>query len=323
MFEKHPLVQGAKLSQRTFNPLLLVLILLILLVSGELVGIPLKLLLSPLAKELPDTLFWNSLKDSFFTLILPFSGIIVVVFLYLRFIEKRPFASLGLGLSPPFGKPKAAFWRYLTGFLLGILAMTLYVVCALWIGIYDASGLTLHMDSSRLAAVLIMVPGWMIQGASEEILTRGWLFQAALRKNFALAVIMCTLLFSLMHLANDGLSLLSLVNLALYATFALTLTLYTESLFAACGFHAAWNWSQGNVFGILISGSNTRAGSLISLGATKGPHWLTGGPFGAEGSVVVTVLLLLWIGILLIGLKKKAPSWKEKSSCDLCPHSKS
>lgn len=323
MLKNHPLIQGAMSSKKNHNPLVALLIMVAMLIVGQLMGLPLMVILHPIVNLLPDTVYFNALSDALFILALPFGGTILAVYLYLRFIEKRPFTTIGLPLKPVNRSQQGLINLYVKGFLLGVAAMAAFVAIALALGVYDFKGFKFHLEISTLTAVVFMLPGWFIQGASEEILTRGWLFQATLKKHLYLGVFMSTIAFSLLHLANDGLSFLSLLNLTLYGLFALVLCLYTENLWAACGFHASWNWAQGNVFGILVSGSTTRAGSIFSLGATKGPHWLTGGPFGAEGSIIVSALLLLLIVLCLIGIKKKVPSWSEKSSCAPCPHSES
>lgn len=319
MLKHHPLVTGAHQSVKNHHPLMAMLMLVALVIFGELLGLPPKLLLSPLLSLMPDTSGFVAFKESTTRLILPFGGILAAVCLYVTYVEKRTLQSLGLP-TRPLQFPLKRYWG---GFGLGLVAMASFVLIATLLGIYDPLGFEFELGLSPVVAVVILLPGWMIQGASEEVLTRGWLFQASLRKHLYLGVFLSTVFFGLLHLANDGLSALSLLNLCLYGLFALALSIYSENLWAACGFHAAWNWAQGNLFGILVSGSTTRTGSLMHLGATKGPHWLTGGPFGAEGSVIVSALLLLMIGICLWGIKKKAPSWSEKSSYALYPHSES
>lgn len=316
MLNHHPLIQGAAHSDKRYNPFTALLVMMLLVLLGELLGLPLKLLFTPLLSLLPNTVFVSGLEETLTRLLLPFGGIILAIALYVRVAEKRTFASLGLDRQP------TSKWlaRYGMGFVIGILAMSAFVIAALLMGIYDFKGLSFQTEPSNLLSLLVILPGWIVQGASEEILTRGWLFQATARKNFYLGVFMSTVLFSLLHLANDGLTALSLINLMLYGLFALVLSLYTESLWAACGFHAAWNWAQGNIFGILVSGSTTKTGSLFALGASKGPHWLTGGPFGAEGSLLVSALLLIMIIGCCLGIKRKVPSWSEKSSCEPYPH---
>ena len=74
--------------------------------------------------------------------------------------------------------------------------------------------------------------------------------------------------------------------------------LYTRRLWLAAGLHAAWNFTQGWVFSIPISGTGQPVGLLVS--ERHGSELLTGGKFGLEASMaavfVATIagLILLW-----------------------------
>jgi hypothetical protein len=62
--------------------------------------------------------------------------------------------------------------------------------------------------------------------------------------------------------------------------------------------HAVWNWAQGNLFGFAVSGMEIESGTLVDL-MEAGPDQITGGLFGPEGGLVVTLVLVL--SILLVG----------------------
>jgi hypothetical protein len=68
---------------------------------------------------------------------------------------------------------------------------------------------------------------------------------------------------------------------------------------------------QGTVYGIPVSGGKVD-GWLVSY--RTGPVWLSGGPFGAEASVVaLTVCLTLSAILLAIALRRHAivpPHWR-------------
>ncbi|NTW02788.1 MAG: CPBP family intramembrane metalloprotease, partial [Oscillochloris sp.] len=74
-----------------------------------------------------------------------------------------------------------------------------------------------------------------------------------------------------------------------------TAYMFTRSLWFVFGLHTAWNFLQGPVFGINISGSNLVHESLL-IPSIQGPDLLTGGAFGIEASLVA-VLLGLALGI--------------------------
>jgi hypothetical protein len=71
---------------------------------------------------------------------------------------------------------------------------------------------------------------------------------------------------------------------------------YTGRLWLPIGIHIAWNFTQGGIFGVEVSG-NTSEGLL--QGKLSGPLWLSGGAFGAEGSVIA-VCICLAMGIFLL-----------------------
>jgi hypothetical protein len=77
------------------------------------------------------------------------------------------------------------------------------------------------------------------------------------------------------------------------------------------GLHAAWNFTQGVVLGIPVSGFALK-GFLAST--TQGPVWLSGGEFGAEASVLMLSMCLI-AGFLFtrkaIAKKRiRAPFWR-------------
>lgn len=61
--------------------------------------------------------------------------------------------------------------------------------------------------------------------------------------------------------------------------------------------HAAANWTQGNLVGVLISGRLGAGGTLVNLDI-GGPGWLAGGGFGPEGGLLMTATLLLGVLVL-------------------------
>ena len=134
-------------------------------------------------------------------------------------------------------------------------------------------------------------------GITEETLCRGVL-QGALagRVPAAAVVLVPSVLFGLLHFANPGFGLLPCLNIILVGGLFALVTLRSGSLAAAIGYHITWNFFQGNVFGVLVSGTDTNAASLISGELTRANIW-NGGNFGAEGGLYVTLLLVVSIAL--------------------------
>ena len=90
-------------------------------------------------------------------------------------------------------------------------------------------------------------------------------------------------MFGLLHIGNANATWFSSAAIALEAGILLgALYMLTRRLWAVIGFHAAWNFMQGWVFDIPVSGNKTPA---LVRADISGSDWMTGGAFGLEASV--------------------------------------
>lgn len=154
----------------------------------------------------------------------------------------------------------------------------------------------------------------IFSGVFEEALFRGVLLrhlEAMLGSWAALAI--TSALFGAAHLGNPDSSLFAAFAIAVEAGVLLGAAyLLTRRLWLAVGIHAAWNFTQGWVFSIPVSGGEAPLGLLATR--REGPDWLTGGAFGLEASVpalaVATMagLLLLRRAVTSDGLRP--PMWR-------------
>lgn len=192
-----------------------------------------------------------------------------------RWLERREdceFALPGAGKELGFG--------LLFGFAL-FSAMTGIVA---WLGGFEVLGLR---GQGQLWAMLAMA---VTSGTIEEILFRGILLrhlEKLIGTPGALAI--TSALFGLGHIVNPDATWFSSFAIALEAGILLGAAyLYTRRLWLSVGIHAAWNFTQGWVFSIPVSGGAAPLGLLITR--RVGPDWLTGGDFGLEASVPALVI---------------------------------
>lgn len=233
-------------------------------------------------------LFFIFIDNAFVTLsleLLAFAFISLAIILWARFVEKSPW--LGLGI-----RKKGAFKDFILGWGIGA-AMLITCVLLMW-GFGAIQVTSFQFSANLVGEFLILVLAWSIQGTTEELLTRGWMFSSlAAKHNIPVGILVSSLFFTFLHLGNDGISLIPLLDLTLFAILACLVMLKTGNLWVIGGIHAAWNCFQGNVFAFPVSG--TQAGQAFIAVETSGPDWLSGGAFGVEGSIIS---LLIQAGII-------------------------
>lgn len=244
-------------------------------------------------------------------------------------LDRRRFADFGLHLDH-------AWWvDFVSGLVLGAGLMTLIFVAewsAGWIvvtDIFSTSDLRMPFALSIILALLHYVG----VGINEEVLTRGYglrnlaeglnLPRIGERRGIVLAWLLSSVVFGLLHLGNANATLVSTVNLMLIGLLLGLPYILTGRLGLSIGIHIAWNFVQGNVFGLPVSGG----GSQMSMLATveQGPDLWTGGAFGPEGGLVgilATVLgcllVLLWVRLrnrrvtLHLPLARYTPRWSAR-----------
>jgi membrane protease YdiL (CAAX protease family) len=228
-------------------------------------------------------------------------GPLVAYLLLVKVIERRAVRELAPARLAPDGA---------LGLVAGALLFSA-VVGMLWLlGSYHVVGS--NPDARWLAAAITVGLG---AGIGEEIVCRGVLYRI-LEEGLGswIALLVSALLFGAAHLNNPGATLWAGAAIAIEAGILLALIyLVTRSLWACMGLHAAWNFVQGTVYGIPVSGTKAD-GWLVST--RSGPDWLSGGVFGAEASVIALLLCsLVSAGLLAIALRRGLivpPSWRRR-----------
>ncbi|MBQ8060384.1 MAG: CPBP family intramembrane metalloprotease [Bacteroidales bacterium] len=171
------------------------------------------------------------------------------------------------------------------GFGIGMLFFFLVVGVMMAAGLYKITG----FGTDRPGAIVSAFFMFTMVAVAEEILFRGVLFRWIDEKwGFLAALLVSSLLFGVMHIAQPNATWWSSLAIAIEAGLLLGAAYkWSGTLWLPIGIHWAWNFFQGNIFGFAVSGSDSGA-SLIQS-SVAGPDILTGGPFGAEASII-TVL---------------------------------
>lgn len=297
---KESLFNKAKASRYLPNFIIAPILALIMIIAGQLIGQQLLMIIYlPMAK-LARTL---NLSINFMMVFLPLIifnlGGMILTFLWIKFIEKRKISSIGLG-------SKNVIVKYMTGFIIGFIMMSATVgVLYLFGCITIETSPKQLVGSLALMNVLFILPAWMIQSATEEIIARGWLMNVlGARYTPAIGLIISSVFFGLVHLGNPGVSFIAILNIILIGLFLGMYVIKTNDLWGACGIHAAWNFAQGNIFGFEVSGGDILIGSIVDLNL-KGNELISGGIFGPEAGLGATIVVSICAIIVWISLKNK------------------
>ena len=285
-------------SQKKYPNFIWAIILsLIFLYGGSIIGEILTIPLYIVFLKIP-LFFYNQNLLLLFLNLLTFATISSLVFFRVKVIERRSLSSIGLNKNN---------WlkKYLLGFFIGLVMMSIIVLILLSFGYITIEKNPIQpVGVSAISSVLVILFGWIIQGATEEIVTRGWLLNVLSNKyNIGVGLLISSTLFGLMHLSNPNVNYIAVINIILVGLFYGFYVIKTNDLWAVCGIHTAWNFAQGNLFGFEVSGIDVSVGSLIDLNLV-GSDFVTGGIFGPEAGIVATFILLVSIGILLFIDKK-------------------
>lgn len=195
----------------------------------------------------------------------------------------------------------------LGGLALGT-ALFSVVMAILWAcGVYQPSG---WGGSSHLASAAVFV---VLAGILEEVVFRGFLFRLFSKIVGTLGALLLTAaLFGAAHAGNRNATLGSSIAIAIEAGLLLGAAYaVTNRLWLPIGLHIGWNFCEGSIFGMALSGNTMEPGML--RGSLQGPALLTGGAFGPEASLVAVLLCLAVAAFLLWRVVKlqriESPVW--------------
>ena len=227
------------------------------------------------------------------TLIMYYGYIVMagVALLYWKLIEKKPLSEMGL---------TKRFGNYLIGILAGVLLLAVSVAAIVFTGSIKYHGIYNNAD---ILMILLLFGGFIIQGATEEILCRGIVLHTLKEKtSVAVAVNVSTVLFIMPHcssLFEQGVvyGILGVCNLALISTIFSLLTIRFKSIWAACGLHSFWNAILYSVLGLNLSGNDETVTAIFNMQSVRKNIW-NGGEYGIEASIITTVVLAIAAAII-------------------------
>jgi len=226
----------------------------------------------------------NAVKGVNFLLplkIIEFLSVMLCVWIFVRFIDRKPLESIGLTL-------KGYENDLRLGLMLGAGMIALGFLILFILGFLSIDGFSFSIISIILYLALFIVVSF-----HEEIMMRGYVLNNLMQSmNRYAALSISSVIFMSIHLLNPNISFLSVINLFLAGIVLGIYYIHKQNLWLPIGMHLTWNFFQGPIFGFEVSGIETK--SIIGQ-SIKGNEIITGGAFGFEGSILATILIVTMI----------------------------
>ncbi|MBQ9140930.1 MAG: CPBP family intramembrane metalloprotease [Lachnospiraceae bacterium] len=221
------------------------------------------------------------------------AAMILITCLFCKLIQKRKMRTLG------YKKPN--MWKeYGIGLLVGLGMMTAIVLVGVITGSMSLEFNSEAFTGAGLGTLGLIFVGFLLQGMSEEVLCRGYFLVSLARKkgNVWLGIIVSSLAFGALHLGNAGIAPLAFVNLVLFGIFAGVYFIQRGNIWGIAAIHSIWNFAQGNIFGVLVSG-NDFGTTVFTSNINENLTIINGGDFGLEGGILTTIVMVAGIVIML------------------------
>ena len=203
--------------------------------------------------------------------------------------QAKPLVAMGLGRRPGWGR------EWAMGAAFGWAAVVAVVVPMALAGALHVQFWT---EPRAFWLMGINLPLLAVAALAEEVAFRGYPFQRLIEVLGPTgATLLLAVVFGLEHAANPAATPASVAMTMLAGVLLSLAYLRTRALWLPWGLHFAWNVSMGVLFGLPVSGM-LKFSTVIQTRAL-GPHWLTGGSYGPEASVVAGVVLAVALIVIL------------------------
>jgi uncharacterized protein len=235
----------------------------------------------------PDYPTSDDLAHLGFSNVMNLVGAVLATAICAKLLERRRLGSVG------FMRHRGWMRDFALGSLMGAASLAIGVGIAASLGSFTFEVQTRGF-SPLLRGLLITSLFFVIAGATEELVFRGFAFQALVHNlGGPLAIAITSLIFGLAHGSNPGASVFSTINTVLAGIWLALAYLMTRSLWLATALHWSWNFAMVFIFGLPVSGLTTLGEFAWLRGIVGEPAWVSGGSYGPEAGVAATLALIL------------------------------
>tara|TARA_B100000424_G_scaffold271236_1_gene273118 strand:+ start:2652 stop:3530 length:879 start_codon:yes stop_codon:yes gene_type:complete len=276
-------INTPRIKHGWFRAVLFFISFFIFVTLFDLAGIAVVSLLTEYSFEeyISDTTLLMENKMMLLMMVCQLGGTLFTVWLFQKYINREPFSSIGIEFN---GYQDDLIFGLLIGFGLIVMGFSMLII----FNFVSVSSLQFSFIDQLFYLFLFAVVS-----LNEEIAIRGYILQnlsSSFNKYLALAL--SSVVFMIMHLGNPNMSIIPLLNLFLAGLFLGIYCIHRKNLWFPIGAHFTWNYFQGPVFGFEVSGNEVNS---IFIQNIDGSDLITGGQFGFEGSIILTVFMITCI----------------------------
>ncbi len=260
------------------------------LFSFFILSFPIQVLTTDLIKEaISNNLIFIMVPHTISTIVAVGLG-----WLYGRIFEGVHFQALGLWFD------KQGLRDFVLGIVIGFFSISFAVLISILLGeMRFQQNLSLNQSTFAFSATQNFLI-FLIASASEEALFRGYMLQTFLRSRLILVgLVLTSFLFASAHNLNPHVSYLSWVNTFVAGIWLGVAYLKTEKLWLSIAMHLSWNWFQGVLFGINVSGLREFSENSLLQVTENGEDFISGGDYGIEGGIACTISVLISTVLIL------------------------
>lgn len=217
-------------------------------------------------------------------------GTAIVLWIFMKYQDKEKFIRLGFEI-------KNRIKEFNVGIGAGFIIMGFGYILLLFLNEISFQRIVFSTNE-----ILISILIFFIVAIVEETLFRGYILRNLMISfNKYIALIISSILFSLMHSFNPNIDLFALITLFLAGILFGLPYIHTRNLWFPIALHFSWNFFQ-SLFGFNVSGKDVY--SLIEFSLSDS-NLLNGGAFGFEGSIFSVIMMIITMVLIEIYYRNK------------------
>lgn len=210
----------------------------------------------------------------------------IAAYISRKYVDKASLISLGLKFD------RFALLDVISGVVNSAIVMACIYFTLLFAGLIEFTGFSwwnnnvdVQFTTAVIPVMLAVFWKFVIVAWWEELVFRGIILQNIIKGlGLVWAVVIGSIIFGLIHFRNPDATIISTLLIIIITPQLIYAYLKTGQLWLPMGIHLGWNFFQASVFGFASSGQSSP--TMITQKAI-GPDWLSGGAFGAEGSILM------------------------------------